>query len=175
MKAVFLDRDGTITRDVNFCRRVEDLEILPGVSEAIHRLNRHSFKVVVVTNQSGVARGFFTENTLSQIHRHMEEKLAERGAFIDAVYYCPHHPDDNCGCRKPKPGLILQAAEELGISLENSWMVGDAVRDVVAGKAAGCKTILLGDALDTDKTITAAGPYFIAVDLLQSVKRIIGE
>jgi D-glycero-D-manno-heptose 1,7-bisphosphate phosphatase len=175
MKAVFLDRDGTITRDVNFCRRVEDLEILPGVPEAISLLNRQNFKVVVITNQSGIARGYFTEATLSRIHQYMEEELSKRGALIDAVYYCPHHPDDNCDCRKPKPGLILQAAAELGISLENSWMVGDAARDVAAGKAAGCKTVLLENDPDTDEAIEPVEPDYVASDLLQAVKRITRE
>jgi dolichol-phosphate mannosyltransferase len=142
-KAVFLDRDGTIARDVHYCRRVEDFEILPGVPEAIRLLNQNGFKVVVITNQSGIARGYFTEETLAQIHQVMKAKLAEHGARVDAIYYCPHHPDEGCECRKPKPKLILQAAEEMGLSLEASCMVGDMQQDMKAGRAAGCKTALV--------------------------------
>ncbi len=112
-RAVFLDRDGVIARDVHYCRRVEDFEILPAVPEAIKLLNGHGFSVVVITNQSGIARGFFTEATLHQIHRHMERELAGQGARLDAIYYCPHHPDDGCQCRKPRPGLLIKAAQEL--------------------------------------------------------------
>ncbi len=140
---VFLDRDGTIARDVHYCRRVEDFEILPTVPEAIRLLNDHGFRVVVITNQSGVARGYFTEDTLSLIHQKMRDDLAAYGARIDAVYYCPHHPDENCKCRKPEPALLFRAAAEMGIELGLSYMVGDDRRDVEAGKAAGCRTVLV--------------------------------
>ena len=142
-RAVFLDRDGTIARDVHYCRRVEDFEVLPGVPQAIRLLNERGFKVVVITNQSGIARGYFTEETLSLIHQKMKEELQKHGTSVDAIYYCPHHPDDNCKCRKPKPGLLLQAAEDMGISLRLSYMVGDDSKDTEAGKAAGCRTVWL--------------------------------
>src|SRR5512136_3423325 len=102
-KAVFLDRDGTIAKDVHYCRRVEDFEILPRVPEAIRLLNQEGYKVVVITNQSGIARGYFSEATLSLIHRKMVTTLEGAGARIDAVYVCPHHPDEECDCRKPSP------------------------------------------------------------------------
>ena len=140
MRAVFLDRDGTIARDVGYCSRVEDFVILPGVPEAIRLLGEHGFKVVVITNQSGIGRGYFSEEALHLIHRHMLEELAKHGARVDAIYHCPHHPDDGCDCRKPRPGMLLRAAEELGIDLGGSYMVGDAESDVGAGKAAGCRT-----------------------------------
>lgn len=142
-KAVFLDRDGTIARDVHYCRRVEDFEILPRVPEAIRRLNREGYKVVVITNQSGIARGYFSEQTLSSIHREMVTTLEQAGAHIDAVYVCPHLPDDGCECRKPSPTLIIRAAADVGIALEESYMIGDDPKDVKAGRAAGCRTILL--------------------------------
>jgi len=142
-KAVFLDRDGTIARDVHYCRRPEDFEILPSVPEAIKLLNENSFKVVVITNQSGIARGYFTEETLAQIHQKMKDELAKYGARVDAIYYCPHHPDDGCQCRKPKTALFLKAAEEHNIALKNSYMVGDQQMDIDAGKALGCKTALV--------------------------------
>jgi histidinol-phosphate phosphatase family protein len=140
-RAVFLDRDGTICRDVHYCSRAEDFEILPGVPQAIRLLNEHGFKVVVVTNQSGIARGYFTEQTLSLIHHKMKQELQEHGAFVDAVYFCPHHPDDNCECRKPKAWLLLRAAKDIGIDLGLSYMIGDNAKDVEAGKTAGCKTV----------------------------------
>lgn len=142
-KAVFLDRDGTIARDVHYCRRVEDFEILPRVPEAIRLLNQEGYKVVVITNQSGIARGYFSEATLSLIHHEMITILEQGGAHIDAVYVCPHHPDEGCDCRKPSPALIIRAAADIGIALERSYMIGDDPKDVQAGRAAGCRTILL--------------------------------
>ena len=142
-KAVFLDRDGTIARDVPYCQKPEDFEFLPAVPEAIRLLNANSFKVVVITNQSGIARGYFTEETLAQIHDKMEHELNKHGAKVDAIYYCPHHPDDSCGCRKPKTALFLRAAKELDINLSRSFVVGDMQMDIDAGKALGCKTVLV--------------------------------
>ncbi len=142
-RAVFLDRDGTIARDVHYCRRSEDFEILPTVPEAIRLLNENGFKVVVITNQSGIARGYFTEETLAQIHQKMADELAKYGAWVDAIYYCPHHPDDGCQCRKPKTALFLKAAGEHNIDLKSSYVVGDMQMDIDAGKALGCKTVLV--------------------------------
>lgn len=142
-KAVFLDRDGTIARDVHYCRRPEDFEILPTVPEAIRLLNENGFKVVVITNQSGIARGYFTEETLAQIHQKMRDELAKYGARVDAIYYCPHHPDDGCECRKPKTALFHKAARELNIDFYSSYVVGDMQMDVDAGKALGCQTVLV--------------------------------
>jgi len=138
-KAVFLDRDGTIARDVPYCSRPEDFELLPGAAEGIKLLNEHGFKVVVVTNQSGIARGYFTERTLAEIHDKMITQLAEHGARVDAIYYCPHHPDDNCDCRKPKPKMVFQAARDLDIDLSQSYVVGDSEMDVELARQAGCK------------------------------------
>jgi D,D-heptose 1,7-bisphosphate phosphatase len=163
-RAVFLDRDGTIARDVNYCRRVEDFEFLPTVSRAIRLLNENRFLVVVITNQSGIARGFFTEATLEQIHRYMEEELAKDHARLDAIYYCPHHPDDGCPCRKPEPGLLFKAAAELGISLPDSFMVGDNNKDVAAGRRAGCRTVLVTTGPDNYREITTPADY-VAGDL----------
>ena len=142
-RAVFLDRDGTIARDVPYCGKPEDFEILPTVPEAIKLLNQNSFKVVVVTNQSGIARGYFTEETLALIHQKMKDELAAAGANIDAIYYCPHHPDENCACRKPGTALFQRAAEDLDIDFPSSFMIGDTEEDIYAGKAIGCKTVLV--------------------------------
>lgn len=138
-KAVFLDRDGTIARDVPYCSRPEDFELLPGVAEGIKELNKHGFKVVVITNQSGIARGYFTEEMLARIHDKMLKELAQQGAQVDAIYYCPHHPDDNCNCRKPKPEMVFKAALDLDIDLSQSYVIGDNEMDVELARRASCR------------------------------------
>ena len=172
-RAVFLDRDGTIARDVHYCRRVEDFEILPTVPRAIRLLNEYGFEVVVITNQSGVARGYFTEEKLVRIHQHMMQQLAEWGARVDAVYYCPHHPGDGCDCGKPRPGLLLKAAEELGIDLRRSVMVGDGERDIKAGKAAGCRTALIAAGPIVGGEITDP-PDYVASSMLEVARWVVG-
>lgn len=142
-KAVFLDRDGTIAYDVPYCSKPEDFKLLPSASEAIKLLNKRGFKVIVITNQSGIARGYFTKEALTRIHKKMKEDLEKKGARIDAIYYCPHHPDDKCECRKPKTALFQKAIQEHNINVNFSSMVGDKQLDIDAGKAAGCKTILI--------------------------------
>lgn len=150
-KAVFLDRDGTINRHVGFLRNIDDFELLNGVARAIRMINEQGFLVIVVTNQPVIARGEISEVELEEIHRKMETLLGAEGAYVDAVYYCPHHPDAGfpgerkeykvrCQCRKPEPGLLFQAAQEYNIELTDSWMVGDSGNDILAGIAAGCRT-----------------------------------
>ncbi len=142
-RTVFLDRDGTIAEDVHYCRRVEGFKMLPTMAQGIPMLNEHGFKVVVTTNQSGIARGYFDEEMLSLIHQKMRDELGQHHALVDAIYVCPYHPDERCDCRKPKPTLLLQAAKEIGIALQLSYMIGDDVKDMEAGKTAGYKTILV--------------------------------
>ena len=166
-RAVFLDRDGTMAKDVHYCRRPEDFKLFPNTAKAIKLLNEHGFKVIVVTNQSGIARGYFTKETLAQIHEKMKSDLAKEGAWIDGIYYCPHHPDDNCDCRKPKPKLVLQAVRERDIELKHSFVVGDLEMDVGLGKAVGCKTILLRDSPQEDMSIS---PDYIVSDLLEATQ-----
>ncbi len=168
-KAVFLDRDGTIAKDVHYCRRPEDFELLATVPEAIELLNTNGFKVVVITNQSGIARGYFTDETLAQIHNKMREELAKYGAHVDAIYYCPHHPDEGCEFRKPKPDLFLQAAEELDIDLSHSFVIGDMQMDIDAGKALDCKTILVTTGPNGGKDIIDP-PDYVASNLLEAVQ-----
>lgn len=155
-KAVFLDRDGTINRYVGFLRSVDEFELIPGVASAIRRINQSGYLAIVVTNQPVIARGEVSPTQLHEIHNKMETLLGREGAYLDAIYYCPHHPHKgypgeipelkiDCDCRKPKPGMLLHAAEDYNIDLANSWMVGDSENDVAAGKAAGCRTALLGD------------------------------
>jgi len=140
-RAVFLDRDGTIARDVHYCRRPEDFKLFKDVPISIKMLNENGYKTVLVTNQSGIARGYFTEDTLARIHQKMIDELAAAGASLDAIYYCPHHPDEGCDCRKPRTALFRQAAKELDIDLGLSYMIGDTEKDIHAGKKTGCKTI----------------------------------
>ena len=175
-RAVFLDRDGTIAEDVHYCKRIEDFRIFPGVPEAIRLLNENGFKVIVVTNQSGITRGYFTTETLVQIHQRMTQELSRHGAYLDAIYYCPHHPDENCECRKPKPKLIIDAAKEFGINLKRSYMVGDMTIDVKAGKLVGCKTVLLNSDSNLIKTDTEEeSPDHTASNLLGAVKWIVNQ
>ena len=149
-KAVFLDRDGTINKYVGFLRSADEFELLPGVAEAIKSINKSGYLAIVVTNQPVIARGECTWEELQRIHDKMETELGKEGAFVDAIYICPHHPDKgfegerseykfDCDCRKPKAGLFLQAAKDFNIDLSQSVMIGDSERDVEAGKNAGCK------------------------------------
>ncbi|GAA6264659.1 HAD-IIIA family hydrolase [Ruminococcus sp. f11] len=151
-KAIFLDRDGTINRYVGFLRKTEELELLPDAAEAIKLINTSGYLAVVVTNQPVIARGEVTWDKLQEIHNKMETELGKQGAYLDAIYYCPHHPHKgyegeipelkfDCDCRKPKPGMLIKAAQDLNIDLEKSWMIGDSDSDVEAGNAAGCKKI----------------------------------
>ncbi len=170
-KAVFLDRDGTINRYVGFLRKEEEFELLPGVAEAIGKINASGYLAVVVTNQPVIARGEVTVPQLQDIHNKMETLLGYEGVYVDAVYYCPHHPHKgyageipelkfDCDCRKPKPGMLLTAAEEYNIDLANSWMIGDGENDVKAGAAAGCKTALIGDGeFGQDVTVSSVAEF----------------
>ena len=142
-RAVFLDRDGTITEDVHYCCRPEDVSLLPEAAKAIALLNGAGMPVVIVTNQSGISRGYFDWRTLETIHEELRRALTRERARVDAIYVCPHHPDDGCDCRKPRPGLLLRAAAELGLELSSSYMVGDQPGDILAGQACGCTTVLV--------------------------------
>ncbi len=153
-KAIFLDRDGTINKYVGFLRNIDDFELIEGVSEAIKHINQSGYLAIVVTNQPVIARGEVTWEELHEIHKKMETLLGKDGAYIDGIYICPHHPDKgfegerleykfDCDCRKPKPGLLLQAAKVFNIELSQSIMIGDSERDIEAGKNAGCRDSLM--------------------------------
>lgn len=148
--AVFLDRDGTINIEKDYLYRIEDFEFIPGAAEAIRRLNQAGLLTIVVSNQSGVARGYFTLAQVEELHRHIHQELKKHGAWIDAFYICPHHPTEGngeftreCSCRKGEPGMLLQAADDLGINLSASYMVGDKIADIEAGHNAGCRSLLV--------------------------------
>lgn len=155
-KAIFLDRDGSINKYVGFLRNIDEFELLPGVTEAIKKINASGYLAIVVTNQPVIARGEVTVPELQLIHNKMETLLGAEGSYLDAIYYCPHHPHKgyegeipelkiDCDCRKPKPGMLLKAAKDFNIDLSQSWMIGDGENDIKAGIAAGCRTALIGD------------------------------
>lgn len=148
--AVFLDRDGTINLEKDYLYRVDDFEFIPGAQQAIKKLKKAGYLVIVVTNQSGVARGYFSLDDVKRLHEHIQKQLATAGTGIDAFYMCPHHPEKGqgeylkkCDCRKGQPGLLIQASADLGLDLQESFMIGDKVADIEAGENAGCQPILV--------------------------------
>lgn len=154
-RAIFLDRDGTINIYKGFLRNINDFELIQGIGDAIQRINEQGYLAIVVTNQPVIARGELSKEELEEIHNRMETELGREGAYLDGIYVCPHHPDKgyegevaelkfDCACRKPKPGMLLRAAKDFNINLEESWMVGDSESDIKAGRAAGCRTALVG-------------------------------
>jgi len=159
-RAVFLDRDGTLIVDVGYPRDPAQVELLPGVGPALAELKRLGFLLVVVSNQSGIARGLVTQDEADRVHRRLEELLTESEASLAAAYYCPHGPEDGCSCRKPRPGMLLQAAADLDIDLAVSFMIGDKMSDAEAGKKAGCQTIVLRP--DGQKEVYPSVDYFEA-------------
>ena len=174
-KAVFLDRDGTINKYVGFLRDIDQFELIEGVAEAIKQINTSGYLCIVVTNQPVIARGEVTVPQLEEIHNKMETLFGLEGAYIDGLYYCPHHPHKgfegevlelkfDCECRKPKPGMLLKAAEDFNIDLSESWMVGDGENDIKAGENAGCKTCLIGkDEFGQDMTVGSLLEFTINV------------
>jgi len=142
--AIFLDRDGTINIDYNYVHEIDDFHFIDGVIEAMTELKKMGFLLVITTNQSGIARGIFSQEQFDTLTQWMDWSLIDRGVEIDGFYYCPHDPiDADCGCRKPKPGMILTATEDLDIDIANSYMVGDRVSDLLSGKNAGVKKTVL--------------------------------
>lgn len=149
-KAVFLDRDGTVNEEVQYLSDLTKFKLLPKVARAIKLLNNRGFKVIVITNQAGVARGYFGEDKVGEIHQEMKRQLREKGAYLDGVYYCPHHPTEgmgkykkNCRFRKPNPGMLEKAAKDFDLDLNKSYVIGDQLTDIKLGNNAGCETILL--------------------------------
>ena len=149
VRAVFLDRDGTINVEKDYLFRIDEFEFIPGAVEAVLQFNRAGFLVVVVTNQSGVARGYYSEHDVENLHRFIASELQKKGARVDAWFYCPHHPEGRgsyslpCSCRKPLPGMLKDAARRHQIDLDASIMIGDKRADIEAGIAAGCRSILV--------------------------------
>ncbi|MDD5462961.1 MAG: HAD family hydrolase [Methylococcales bacterium] len=149
-QAVFIDKDGTLIHDVPFNISPHQVRLMEGAGETLQRLKKAGYQLLVISNQSGVARGLFNEADLLPVNRQIQILLAPYAVNIDAFYYCPHGPDDGCGCRKPKPGMILRAARNHAIELSISWMIGDILHDVEAGNRAGCHTILFNNGNETE-------------------------
>lgn len=172
-KAVFLDRDGTLIEEVNFLHRVEDLHFYSYTDEAVRLLKENGFIVVLVTNQSGIGRGIYTEAEMNVVHSRIQADLTEK---IDAIYFCPHLPDAGCSCRKPNLGMIEAACEAFPIDLKNSWVVGDKKLDVDLGHNAGIKSVLVKTGYGTDHVARLERePALVAENLLEAVRHIIGN
>ena len=180
-----MDRDGTICEEVGYVNHLSRSRLLPNSAEAIRLVNGAGYLAIVVTNQSGVARGLFDEDLVNAVHRQLAGRVEASGGLLDAIYYCPHHPREgsppyrqDCGCRKPKPGMLLRAAEEHDIDLARSYMVGDSLVDLAAGVAAGAGVVhvLTGygrGLVDHQKDRFTVPPLFTAVDLLAGVRWIL--
>jgi D,D-heptose 1,7-bisphosphate phosphatase len=178
-KAVFLDRDGVINEDVDHLNDPEGFRLLPGVPEALTILKQNSYCLVVITNQGAIAKGILTLADLEAIHKKMADLLRQHGASLDAVYYCPHHPEGIvreysiiCDCRKPSPGMITRAAKELNIDLTRSFLVGDKTSDILAGTRAGIKTALVKTGYGGSDGLHAVKPDLIGDDLLSVALQI---
>ena len=183
-KAVFLDRDGVITKEPpHYAHKIDQLELIAKSAEAIRLLNESGYKVVVISNQSGVARGYYQEKDIEIYNRAMKKKLEEENAYIDAIYYCPHYSKAtikkykiDCDCRKPKPGMLKRAERDLNLDLKGSFLIGDKMSDIEAGYRAGCKTILVltghgNDELKKNSKINIK-PNYISKDLFTAIQII---
>ena len=178
--AVFVDRDGTLIREVGHLHRRDQVEILPGAAEAIRLLRARGYCVVVVTNQSAVARGLLTEAELGMIHEELKARLAQEGVHLDGIYYCPHHPTEgkgayrcDCDCRKPNTGMIVKAAAELGVEPSRSYVVGDQASDMVLADRVGAKGVRIADpGVEGDAT---GSKHPVVADLWQAARWIVGE
>jgi len=154
LKTVFVDRDGVINQErSDYVKSISELEIYPNVAKNIKLLKDAGFLVVVITNQSAVNRGIITHEMINQIHNSIQDHLKKYGTFLDGFYYCPHTPDENCNCRKPKPGLLQKAILELNIDLNSSWMIGDSDSDIEAADSIGCKAIKINDNFSLDNAV----------------------
>jgi len=184
--AVFLDRDGTLIDELGFLKRPEDLRLLPRAAAGVRALNEAGVPVVLVTNQSGIARGLFGETELEAVHARLQRELALQGAHLDGLLHCPHHPEEGapplrraCACRKPAPGLLFQAAERFGLDLSASWIVGDSARDLEAGRRAGLAggiLVLTGKGHATLAELRAAGRTAeVAEDLAQAAELVLAR
>jgi D-glycero-D-manno-heptose 1,7-bisphosphate phosphatase len=176
--AVFLDRDGTIIEEVGYLNHVSRLRLLPSAPEAIRRLNAAQLPVIVVTNQSGVGRGYFPESLVSEVHALMAHQLAASGAHLDGIYYCPHSSTQECECRKPKPGMVQQAAREHSLDLSRSFVVGDRKGDIELANRAGGRGVLVRTGYGEGELAWhmagwAVQPDFVAADLGEAVDWIL--
>ena len=174
-KVVFLDRDGVISKDsADHIKSWDEFHFLPNAKEAIKLLTDHGFHIVLITNQSVIARGMTTIEELESMHNNMKGEIEEYGGKIEKIYYCPHHPDEGCDCRKPKPGMLLRAIKENNIDPTKSFMVGDRMMDVEVGKKVGCKTVIIpSERGQREMMESSIKPDYVAKDLLDTSKWII--
>ncbi|MEM2869030.1 MAG: HAD family hydrolase [Thermoplasmata archaeon] len=177
-KAVFVDRDGTLNVNIDYLSDPSLYQLYPGVAEGLRMLKEEGFVIVVVTNQSGIGRGFFDETTLERIHDKMRLELAKGGASVDRVYYCPHLPSEGCACRKPGTALFERAAEELGIDLRQSFVIGDTYMDVAAGHTIGARTALVPEPRHRERILAEmkgwdVRPDFIGEDFLSAARWVV--
>jgi D-glycero-D-manno-heptose 1,7-bisphosphate phosphatase len=181
-RAVFLDRDGTLVHPRHYPTRPEQLRLYDGMTGSLRRLRAAGFRLVVITNQSGIARGYLTEHELERMHHHLAAELAAEGVRLDAIYHCPHHPDGivpalavRCDCRKPQPGMLLRAAEDLRLDLTRSWLVGDILDDVEAGNRVGCHTLLVDIGTESPPAAALRAPSYIARNTCHALRIITGR
>lgn len=178
MTTIFLDRDGVINENrPDYVKSWSEFRFLPGSLEAIAQLTRAGHRIVVCTNQAGVARGYFSTKTVDEIHRRMLAEVMDAGGRIERIYYCPHSKDDRCLCRKPRPGMLLRARQELSLDLTSAVFVGDSITDILAGLAAGVQAILVLTGLGVDQLRNhyheASGPFFVAMNLYHAAEVIL--
>lgn len=174
-RAVFLDRDGVIVEDLGFAHKIEDCHVLPGATAGLKRLQQAGFLLVITTNQSGIGRGYYTEADYHRFTDHMLGQLATEGVTIDAVMHCPHAPEADCDCRKPRPGMLLQAAGRHGIDLGSSYMVGDRGTDLDAAAAAGLRGWVLVTPPGGSAKPGATPPLYTAADLAHAAEWIVSD
>ena len=176
-KAVFLDRDGVIIEQVAYLSSPEQVALIPGAAEALRLIHRHGDLAVVISNQSGVGRGYFTAESVEAAHARIQELLAPEGEKVDAFYYCPHAPDEKCSCRKPSPEMILRAAERFGADVGSSLMLGDRMSDLECGVNAGCaSSVLVSTGYGGEQAPKAREAGFaVARDMLDAVRKFYGE
>lgn len=174
-KAVFLDRDGTINEEKNYLSREEEFKFIPGAIEGLRLLRENRFKLIVITNQSGIGRGFLEKEKVERVNEKMRRELSERGVELDAVYVCPHAPEEGCDCRKPKNALVKRAGKEFKLDLEKSFFVGDKTIDIRLGKNCNGKTILLKTGYGGRDKKFKVEPDYLAEDLRDAAEIILSE
>lgn len=173
-RAVFLDRDGTIVEEVNYLTDTSELALLPGSVEGI-RLLQERFLIIVVTNQSPIGRGWLSKEKLLRIHQTLHEMLEQRGALLDVILTCPHHPDDGCPCRKPAPGMLYRARDELNVDLDRSFLVGDKGSDILAGQRAGVQATIVVPSYQTASSLGNTVPDHTTSDLHDAARWILEQ
>ncbi len=176
-KVVFLDRDGTVSKDsIYHIKSWEEFNFLPNAKDGIKLLTDNGFKIIFITNQSVIARKMVTPKGLDLIHNNMIKEIEEKGGKVEKIYFCPHHPDEGCDCRKPQPGMLKKAIEENGINAEKSYMVGDRIMDIQVGKKVGCKTILISNDRGLKELEKSdIKPDYIAKDLIDVANWIVKD